>query len=176
MCFMAAKDSRVSDTMNGVRRFTMRVGLGLAASFLAFAVAIGCSDEASTTPNAADADAPDAIDADATSDADRVDERDANGPGAVGDTCSFNDDCQRGLRCECDGECACKAGTRGVKKAGASCVDGNDCASAVCLEGPNDALLCSDECKTANDCPDALPLCQDVAYVGRICTRTPPGK
>lgn len=105
-------------------------------------------------------------------------ERDAAGPGKAGDECSFNWDCQLGLRCECDGLCACKTGARGTTKPGATCTSGNDCISAVCLDGPSTDQLCSDECKTpgdpAPDCPTLLPKCQDVAFVGRICTREPP--
>ena len=104
--------------------------------------------------------------------------RDANGPGAAGDSCSFNWHCQLGLRCECDGECTCKTGARGTTEPGAVCTGGNDCISGLCLEGPGADQLCSDESKTpgdpAPDCPALLPKCQKVALVGRICTREPP--
>jgi hypothetical protein len=120
----------------------------------------------------------DAIDAGADAGADAAkggSERDANGPGGDGATCSFNWDCQLALRCECDGDCACKTGKRGTGKPGSVCTDFNDCVSAVCLEGPNaDELLCSDECKVATDCPTNLPRCEDIAFVGRICVREPP--
>lgn len=101
--------------------------------------------------------------------------KDANGPGEAGADCSFNRDCQSALRCECaQGTCACKTGARGTGQNGIDgCDSGNDCASAVCLEGPGGAFLCSDECKTAADCPPKLPLCEDIAFVGRICVRQP---
>ena len=101
-------------------------------------------------------------------------QRDAAGPGAEGDECSFNWDCQLELRCECDGECACKSGTRGTGKPGSVCKDANACASALCVEGPSSKFLCSDECKTDNNCPDLLPLCKDISFVGQICARVPP--
>jgi hypothetical protein len=104
--------------------------------------------------------------------------RDANGPGALDAVCSFNWDCQSALRCECDEAtgCACKAGVRGTGKNGIDpCTTGNTCASAVCVEGPPDAgSFCSDECVTSADCTGKLPLCQTIAFVGRICIRTPP--
>jgi len=101
-----------------------------------------------------------------------------DGPGAEGATCSFNRDCHLALRCECDETtgCACKTGTRGTGKNGVDpCASGNDCASSVCVEGPPDSgSFCSDECKTSNDCTGVLPLCSDIAFVGRICIRTAP--
>jgi hypothetical protein len=44
----------------------------------------------------------------------------------------------------------------------------------VCVEGPADGgFFCSDQCATSNDCGGALPLCSTIAFVGRICIRTP---
>ena len=104
--------------------------------------------------------------------------RDANGPGALDAICSFNWDCQSALRCECDeiNGCGCKPGARGTGRNGIDpCNSGNACASAVCIEGPPDSgSFCSDECGTSLDCVGKLPLCQSIAFVGRICTRTPP--
>jgi hypothetical protein len=104
--------------------------------------------------------------------------RDANGPGEAGVECSFNWDCQLALRCECDeiNGCACKAGARGTGQNGVDpCADGNACASALCIEGPPDSgSFCSDECVTNADCMGKLPLCKDIAFVGRVCIRTPP--
>jgi len=98
--------------------------------------------------------------------------------GAEGATCSFNRDCHLALRCECNETtgCACKTGARGAGKNGIDpCTSGNDCVSSVCVEGPPDSgSFCSDECKTSGDCTGVLPLCTDVAFVGRICTRTAP--
>lgn len=125
-------------------------------------------------PDAAGTDS-DAPPADAGSDArDAASRRDANGPGTADASCSFNHDCQLALRCECDevAGCACQPGARGTGKNGVdTCTDGNDCESAVCLEGPNDVLYCSDECATPSDCGGVLPVCADIAFVGRICIR-----
>ncbi len=90
------------------------------------------------------------------------------------DICSFNSDCIPTERCECDGECACRIGTRGTGAAGVDmCTDGNDCASSVCAEGNGGVFYCSGECDTAADCGPELPRCIDVAFVGRICARDP---
>ncbi len=100
----------------------------------------------------------------------------ADDGGAVGTECAFNRECTRAARCECvDGNCACALGPRGTGKIGVdSCTSGNDCESSVCLEGPNDALVCSDECTTNDDCGGSLPQCTDVALLGRICVRATP--
>lgn len=100
---------------------------------------------------------------------------DAAGPGASGEECSLNYDCQLALRCECaDGACACKSGARGKGKNGEPCTDGDDCVSAICLEGPGNAMLCSDQCATAADCVPKLPICKKIALVGQICIRSGP--
>lgn len=165
--------------------------LALSASFLVGALfAIGCGDDTIIVrPGAAvDGGSSGASDDDdfAPSDDDTTAEdaghdagkkkvdRDANGPGAEDDTCSFNHDCQLSLRCECDGTCACKPGARGKAEPGEPCADANDCVTGLCIDGPDDKLVCGDECKTAATCPPNLPLCQDISLVGRICTRTPP--
>jgi hypothetical protein len=45
----------------------------------------------------------------------------------------------------------------------------------VCVDGPPDSgSFCTDECKSSNDCTGVLPLCSDIAFVGRICIRTAP--
>jgi hypothetical protein len=96
---------------------------------------------------------------------------DGGGPGAE---CSFNRDCAAALRCECTeaNGCACAPGARGTGKNGIDrCDAGEDCASAVCVEGPGGVYYCSDECKTSGDCTGALPVCADIALVGRICIR-----
>lgn len=90
--------------------------------------------------------------------------------------CSFNDDCPAAERCECDEAegCFCRIGARGTGANGVdTCVDGNDCASALCLEG-QDGYYCSGECADESDCGPALPLCADIAFVGRVCIRQPP--
>ena len=146
-----------------------------AAIAVAAAIALSCS-AASTTPATATAPLAEAgpAHADAGADASLV----VDGPGAEGATCSFNRDCHAALRCECDvsAGCACKAGARGTGRNGVdACTSGNACASSVCVEGPPDAgSFCSDECATSGQCAGMLPLCSDVAFVGRICIRTPP--
>lgn len=101
-----------------------------------------------------------------------------DGPGEAGAECAFNRDCNAALRCECteSSGCACKAGVRGTGENGVDpCADGNACATSVCVEGPPDSgSFCSGECKTSADCTGKLPLCSDIAFVGRICIRTPP--
>lgn len=90
--------------------------------------------------------------------------------------CAFNRECPSDERCVCDVTtgCECQLGPRGTGKNGVDrCVSGNDCESSVCLEGPGGAYVCSGECATSADCGGALPLCSDIAFVGRICVRTP---
>ena len=88
-------------------------------------------------------------------------------------TCGFNRDCPADQRCACselDG-CFCADGARGTGENGVdTCTSGDDCASALCVEG-NGAFYCSDTCATDADCGAALPNCIDVAFVGRICVR-----
>jgi hypothetical protein len=119
-------------------------------------------DGAATTTDAGDGGAPVIVD----------------GPGEAGAECAFNRDCHAALRCECTEAtgCACKPGARGTGQNGVTpCSDGNACASSVCTEGPPDSgSFCSDECKTSADCKGKLPLCSDIAFVGRICIRQPP--
>ncbi len=159
------------------------------AGVAAIGVAVGCASSTSNVPAAdsgtdafvaddtppeeeEDASTPDAGKKDSSTDAGPG--VDANGPGQAGDVCSFNRDCQNGLRCECDGECACAVGARGTGQKGVdSCDSGNQCSSALCLEGPDGKFLCSDECVDTGDCPAKLPRCEDVAFVGRICIRQP---
>lgn len=93
-----------------------------------------------------------------------------------GALCAFNRECPDSQRCECTEEdgCFCAPGARGTGELGESCEDGNDCVSSVCLEGPDDALLCSIECENEEQCGGALPRCTEVVLVGKICTREPP--
>jgi hypothetical protein len=101
---------------------------------------------------------------------------DGEGVLTLGEACTFNADCARDLRCECvDGACACQAGTRGCGANGVDeCVDGNDCVTALCVEGSGSAFFCSGPCVTNDDCGAALPVCADIAFVGRICIRESP--
>jgi hypothetical protein len=98
--------------------------------------------------------------------------------GGSGKACAFNRECPSAERCECSESagCVCKTGPRGTGKNGVdTCKDGNDCESSLCVEGPasGTAFYCSDECTTAAQCKGALPVCADIALVGRICVRTP---
>lgn len=110
--------------------------------------------------------------------------RDAAGDARTGDgggsgkACAFNRECPADERCECSeaAGCACKTGPRGTGKNGVdTCKDGNDCASSVCVEGPasGTAFYCSDECSSPAQCGGALPVCADIATLGKICVRTP---
>ena len=93
------------------------------------------------------------------------------GPGAV---CTFNSDCVATARCECSmaAGCACRTGIRGTGRNGLdTCTDGNDCASALCVEGPSSVYYCSDACSSDTGCTGPLPRCIDVAFIGRICAR-----
>lgn len=87
--------------------------------------------------------------------------------------CAFNRECPANERCECEaGDCKCKVGARGTGRSGVDpCVDGNACASSVCVEGRDGGYWCSGECVNANDCGPELPRCADIAFVGRICIR-----
>jgi hypothetical protein len=101
---------------------------------------------------------------------------DGEGVLTLGEACTFNADCARDLRCECvDGNCACQAGTRGCGASGVDgCNDGNDCVTALCVEGSGGAFVCSGPCVDDDDCGAALPVCADIAFVGRICIRESP--
>jgi hypothetical protein len=101
-----------------------------------------------------------------------------DGPGKAGAPCAFNRECNAALRCECseNAGCECKPGARGTGKNGIDpCLDGNACASSLCVEGPPDAgSFCSDECDASTDCTGKLPVCSNIAFVGKICIRQPP--
>jgi hypothetical protein len=65
---------------------------------------------------------------------------------------------------------------RGTGKNGVdTCTDGNACASSLCVEGQAKKFYCSDECTTNASCGPALPICADIALVGRICIRDADG-
>lgn len=91
--------------------------------------------------------------------------------------CTFNADCPRDQRCSCtDGDCACADGERGTGENGVdTCETGDDCASSLCVEGADD-FYCSDACVDASDCGPALPVCEDIAFLGRICIRETPAE
>jgi hypothetical protein len=94
----------------------------------------------------------------------------------LGEACTFNADCARDLRCGCaDGVCACEAGPRGCGVNGRdTCGDSNDCATALCVEGTGGSFFCSGPCAGDDECGAALPVCADIAFVGRICIRESP--
>jgi hypothetical protein len=137
-----------------------------------------CSSSSATVPAAADAaaDSPAeaASDAPADAPADALDApAEASGSHAV---CAFNRECPATERCACDVStgCFCETGPRGTGVNGVDpCVTGNDCASSVCVEGPGGAYVCSGECTGNADCGGKLPVCSNIAFVGKICVRTP---
>jgi hypothetical protein len=111
---------------------------------------------------------------DATADAPSEDLPDGDIPDASGIECAFNRECPASERCACDLEtgCFCEYGPRGTGQVGVDmCEDGNDCASSVCAEGPGGLYYCSDGCDDGDDCEGALPICAEIAFVGKICVR-----
>ncbi len=142
-------------------------------------LSLSACDGASPAPDAAFTDAaPDAPDAVVTDIADAAVADDAADvdPREGGGACSFNRDCVASERCACsdaDG-CRCAPGARGTGRAGVDrCASGDDCESALCVEGAGGAFVCSAPCAGASDCPAALPRCLSVATVGRFCARDP---
>jgi hypothetical protein len=87
--------------------------------------------------------------------------------------CTFNRECPSTERCECNnGDCACRVGARGTGQNGVtSCEAGNDCESSLCVEGQGGAYYCSGECDAAADCKSKLPVCSNIAFIGKICVR-----
>lgn len=125
--------------------------------------------------------------ADIGPDSSTADAADAAADGAAADvpstnkTCTFNADCIDSERCECTetAGCFCKIGARGKGKSGLDvCIDGNDCETALCVEGPKyqTSYYCSGPCSTADDCGKMLPICSNIAFVGKICIRDPQAK
>lgn len=103
---------------------------------------------------------------DAATNDDATTERDA------ASTCFVNADCAPDRRCESvDGgeEGTCLPGTRGTGRNGIDpCHDENDCASSLCVEGPDAAFYCSDTCTSDKDCTGSLPRC--ISHV-QVCGR-----
>lgn len=89
--------------------------------------------------------------------------------------CTFNRECPAHERCECaDGDCACRIGARGEGRSGVdACQDGNDCESSLCVEDAEGTFTCSGECEDEGDCGPRLPVCADIAFLGRVCVRDP---
>lgn len=95
--------------------------------------------------------------------------------------CTFNADCIDSERCECteSAGCFCKIGARGTGKSGVDiCKDGNDCETALCVEGPKyqTSYYCSGPCSSDADCGKMLPICSNIAFIGKICIRDPQAK
>ncbi|MFO0557708.1 MAG: hypothetical protein U0269_06785 [Polyangiales bacterium] len=141
---------------------------------------VACSPPPAPTPDASDSGSArtDAPSSDATSGEDGSTAMDAAASdGASGAVCSFNRECPASERCECDERngCRCLTGARGTGAFGQPCSSGNDCASALCVEGPNAGQsLCSDECTGPAQCSGMLPRCVNVPTVGMFCARNPP--
>lgn len=129
----------------------------------------GCGGGTAATDDAVVVDASSSPDAAVATDAAVV-----SGDGGPGAVCTFNSDCVATARCECSeaAGCACQSGIRGTGRNGLdTCTDGNDCASALCVEGPSNVYYCSDACSSDTGCTGPLPMCLDVAFIGRICAR-----
>lgn len=92
-------------------------------------------------------------------------------------TCTFNTDCPTGERCECDEQtgCFCKVGARGTGKSGVDpCKSGDDCETALCNEGTDGSFYCSGPCESDSDCQSKLPICSNIAFLGKVCIRKKP--
>lgn len=136
-------------------------------AFVLCALPCGCSPSGTTT----DAGATDGRDA--TDGGEREDAGPVVDAGGSNQDCTFNADCPATERCECllDEGCFCRVGLRGTGQSGVDvCVDGNDCESSLCVEG-NDDYYCSGPCVDDEDCGPALPVCADIAFLGRVCVR-----
>ncbi len=83
--------------------------------------------------------------------------------------CFSNDDCPEGTRCHAasEKEVYCEPGARGTVAPGGMCTDGDDCDSALCVDG-TDTMRCSRTCTDSNQCPVELPRC--LGGIG-ICAR-----
>jgi hypothetical protein len=60
----------------------------------------------------------------------------------------------------------CVEGARGALPAGAPCepaLGETQCASSICIEGETGAF-CSDVCRTPEDCPEGMRVCQYIAF------------
>lgn len=174
--FRGTRARRVADLAN-MRALGSWSGYGCAA-LIALVTAwacLACAKDDSGGTSAGDASAGDAAAGADASDAQTEDAGIVDGPGKVGAECSFNRECMAALRCECSetSGCACKPGARGTGRNGIDpCDAGEACRSSLCIEGPPGmGSFCSDECKTEADCTGKLPVCADIALVGRVCIR-----
>lgn len=142
------------------------------------------SDSSASDTGAADTGAADTGAADTGLPADSSASADVAAADAAADVassnanCTFNSDCIAAERCECDEVkgCSCKIGPRGTGKSGVdACTDSNDCETALCVEGPpsDGKFYCSGPCSSASDCKGKLPICSNIAFVGKVCIRDP---
>lgn len=148
------------------------------------AVLVLCGAVACAPTTAPNDDAGAGSDAGAGPDAGAGSDAGADDGGATSDAgpsseapCTFNRDCIEAERCECDEAtgCFCRRGARGDGQSGVdACVDGNGCESSLCVEGPGGDYYCSGECVDAGDCGPMLPVCADIAFLGRVCVRESP--
>ncbi len=84
--------------------------------------------------------------------------------------CFVNSDCvDPNTRCESTNSgitACCLPGPRGTDPAGTPCIDGNSCASSLCVgDGAGGLTYCSDECTSDADCPATLPNCNAVVAI-----------
>lgn len=66
----------------------------------------------------------------------------------------------------------CVPGERGTRPAGASCAEEDGdlrCASGLCIERNEGEKLCSQFCETNEDCPEAVPNCEAIPFLGSVC-------
>ena len=89
--------------------------------------------------------------------------------------CFTNYDCPTGYACVSQDNSGtkvdCLPGTRGTGALGVACTGEADCASALCVDGTNGGLFCSDLCDMTTVCPVDLPSCTFITTFGvSICT------
>lgn len=119
-------------------------------------------------------DAPAPVDAAVTVDA-SPDASPAACPTATSCPCFTNYDCPTGYACVSQDSSGtmvyCQIGPRGSGALGATCTGEADCASALCVDGANGGMRCSDICANSNACPADLPVCRFIAGPDvSICT------
>lgn len=144
--------------------------------FALIAPSLGCESSGSALDASADATVLRDVTVEAARDASGAEAPDVPaGEVMLGGICSLNRDCMASARCECaSGDCRCMEGVRGTGRSGeARCASGEDCESALCVDG-NNGMLCSDACVTNVDCPPALPRCITIGALSlSLCARDP---
>jgi hypothetical protein len=71
----------------------------------------------------------------------------------------------------------CVKGARGKGKAGDPCTGEADCLSSLCIDDEIAGKVCSDRCKSADDCPVGLKNCTQFPFVDtdlKFCTPSTP--